>query len=338
MVRVIAAIAGVLLVAVVWLSVLRTIFVPRRVSSRLASACLHTIVAIGSAIADRLPRRLGASLMEFCAPLAIMTMATGWFAGLTVGFALLADGFGGTGLGIGPFVDLIALRDRGAVNVLALVVWLSTVLLAAALTTHMVRFTAAYSRRERMVISFAAQARTPLDADQLLAGQLRTGSRDSLDTLFRHWLSWVADVKVTHTGYPALVYYSSACELAWFQAAVIMMDTAALVEAVAPSWAPPHAKALLDSGSACLRTAAERVGIRLPDALNTVSLHGREERAFTDTVRLAVRAGLPAETDCPRAWHTFQQLRRKYAPYAILLGARLQYDPASTNADDGYME
>jgi hypothetical protein len=334
----VAAIAGVALVALVWLSVLRTVFIPQRISSRAAKVSLGVVVAVGRTLANRLPNRRASVVMEFCAPGAMFVMATSWLVAMTVGFAALATGFAGVGFGIDPFVTFLTLRDTGPVNLLALMTWLSIALLLAAFTTHLFRFTSAYSRRERMVLGLATRATSPVDADQLLAGHLRTGSRDSLDTLFRDWVNWLADVKVTHTGYPALVYYLSSCNLAWFQAAVIMMDTAAVVEAVAPSWAPPHAKALLDSGSSWLRTAAEQVGVRLPDVMNTVSLHGREERAFTETVRLAVDAGLPAEIGCARAWITFQQLRRRYAPYAILLGTQLKHDPTAAEADDRNME
>lgn len=338
MIRVLAAIAGVLLVILVSGSALRTVFVPRHTSSRAARASLRVVVSAGSLLADHLPRRSGVAVMAFCAPVAVLLTATCWFAGLATGFALLAAAVTGQGVGIAQFTRFIALRDNGAVDALTLVAWLWALMVLATFQTHLGRFTAAYSRRERLVIGLAAQARTPLDAERMLASHLSTGSRDSLDALFRTWVDWAADVKVTHTGYPALFYYTSSCRLAWFQAALIMMDAAAVVEAVAPTWAPPHAKALLDGGSDCLRTAAECVGVRLPDAVNTVSLHGREERSFVDTIRLAVSAGLPAEAGCTRSWHSFQQLRTRYAPYAVLLGARLRYDPTSAEDDDGNME
>lgn len=336
--RAVAAVAGLAVLVLVWLSVLRTVFIPQRVSSRAAKVSLRVIVAAGRALAARLPGRGVEAVLEFCAPGAIFVMATSWLVAMAVAFAALAYGFAGVGFAIDPFVAFLTLRDTGAVNVLALVAWLSISLLMVALATHLFRFTSAYSRRELMVLGLAAQARTPVDADRLLAEHLRTGSRDGLDRLFRDWLNWIADVQVTHTGYPALVYYLSSSNLAWFQAAVIILDTAAVVESVAPSWAPPHANALLESGSEWLRDAAWRVGVRLPDGMNTVSLQGREERAFVETVRLAVDAGLPAEIPCPQAWLAFQELRRAYAPYAILIGTRLKHDPTTAEADDGNME
>jgi len=99
------------------------------------------------------------------------------------------------------------------------------------------------------------------------------------------------------------------------------MDAAALVQATAPRWAPMHAKVLLDVGSVCLQDLAARIGIVLP--VMTVSLHGREEQAFSDTLKFAIDSGLPAERDIDHASSTFQKIRVRYAPFAVLIGSQL---------------
>lgn len=326
MTRVICAVLGIALLLVVWLSVMRTVFIPRRDSSRTARWCLWVIGTISGRIARHVPARASDSVMEFCAPIAVFVTAAMWLLMLIAASFLLAHGFGGadrfTAL---PLVDMSA-PMTGA----ALAERLTSLLVFASFIVHLVRLTDAYSRRERLVGGLAARASTPPDADQILAEQLRGGSRDNLDALFETWLEWTADVHATHTGYPALVYYRSAGRLAWCQAAVIVLDTAALVQAIAPKWAPPHARALLDAGAVCLRELAEKVGVHLAAELNTVSLHGREERPFRDTVRMAVRAGLPEECCQQRAWLVFQQERTRYAPYAAQLIGRLLYDHSAT--------
>jgi hypothetical protein len=186
---------------------------------------------------------------------------------------------------------------------------------------YVIQLSHAYQRRERMIIRAATRVRVVTDADKLLADHLRAGSRDSLDTYFAQWADWLADIYESHAGNPALVFHRSAGRLCWAKAALIVMDAAALVEAVAPRWAPLHTKVLLDIGSSCLQHLARRLDIVLPTL--TVSLHGREEREFAETMRLATDSGLPAERDLNHSRAEFQEIRLRYAPYAVLISARL---------------
>lgn len=321
MLAVLCVVAGAVLVVSVWLSEMRTIIVPHESSSRIARASVAMTVGGTTRIARRLPVGAALWVLDLAAPLALFTIVGYWLAALVVGFGLVLFGLGDSGQAIGFVLDW-----HGTTTVVLVLGAISVALVLVTFGAHLVRLTDAYSRRERLVNSLAARASTPLDADQLLADHLRGGSRDNLDLLFRSWLDWVADVHATHVGYPVLVHYRSARRLAWVEAAVIVMDAAALVTTLAPRWAPPHARVLLDGGSACIRDLAERAGVRLPAGTNTVSLHGREERAFGDTVLMAVRAGLPEERNRSQAWDIFQAERTRYAPYAAQLGARLQYD------------
>lgn len=317
MMAVLSGIVGAVLVVAVWLSVLRAVVIPRQASSRVARWAVAACAGAGRWLAVRLPDRAGESVLEFVAPVAMVATVLWWLVVQLAGFALLAFGIQGAA---SPFTW----HGRLAVVIVLGAISLSLVLVTFA--AHLVRLTDAYSRRERLVNGLAARASTPLDADQLLADHLRGGSRDNLDSVFRSWLDWIADVQATHVGYPVLVHYRSVRRLAWFQAAVIVMDAAALVTALAPTWTPPHARVLLDAGSSCLRDLAGQLGVLLPVELNMVSLHGREDRAFGETLLMAVRAGLPEERDRGAAWRMFQAERTKYAPYAAHLGARLLYD------------
>lgn len=321
MLAVLCVVAGALLVVSVWLSVMRTIIVPHASSSRIARASVAVTVGSATRITRWLPPKAALWMLDLAAPLALFTIVIYWLVAIMAGFGLVLFGLGDRGQTVG-----FAFAWHGPTTAVLVLGAISVSLVLVAFGAHLVRLTEAYSRRERLVNSLAARASTPLDADQLLADHLRGGSRDNLDLLFRSWLDWVADVHATHVGYPVLVYYRSACRLAWVEAAVIVMDAAALVTTLAPKWAPPHARVLLDGGSACIRDLAERAGVRLPVGTNTVSLHGREERAFGDTVLMAVRAGLPEERNRSQAWDIFQAERTRYAPYAAQLGARLQYD------------
>jgi hypothetical protein len=319
--NVIAATCGVVLLALVWLSVLRTTLIPRRSSSRMARWTVRACAAVAITVATRLPSRAREWVMQFCAPVSLFVMAAGWLLGLLVAFGLLAVSIGGVGLDSGALLRFFALDTSGAAGSLALAAAMSIFLVLVAFVAYLVHFMDAYRRRERMIIRSAKQVHRVTDADHLLADFLRNGSKDSLDTCFAKWADWLADIHDSHASYPGLVYQRSSGTQCWAKTALIVMDAAALVEAVAPNWAPLHTKVLLDVGSACLQDVAKHVGVVLP--VLTVSLHGREERAFGDTMRLATDSGLPAERDLIWARTAFQEIRVRYAPYAVLIGSRL---------------
>jgi hypothetical protein len=270
-------------------------------------------------LARRLPAGPRAWLKDLCVPVSLFVMAAGWLAGHVLGFVLVMLAFDEARLE--PAFPFVELEMSGAVVTMAVVAGASAVIVAAAFAAHLVRFIDAYGRREGMITRSAVQLQRVTDADILVANYLSAGSRDSLDTYFARWAGWLADIQSSHVSYPGLVYHPSVGPVSWPKAAMIVLDVAAVVEAVAPCWAPVHTKALLDVGSDCLQRMAKQVGIVLP--CTTVSLHGREERDFVDTVQLAGDAGLPIERDVDRAWAAFQKIRVRYAPHAVQIGAKL---------------
>ena len=311
------AVLGVALVLVVWMSVLRTTLVPRRSSSRMARWTLRACTATSAALARRLPRRMSTWVMDVCGSVSLFAIAIGWLVGLAVGFGMLVIAFRDTAPGPSLSVEM----NNAAVTVVVAAA-ASAVLVAATFAAYLNRFMDAYDRREAMISQSTAQVRYVTDADTLVANYLRSGSRESLDHYFAQWAGWLADVHLSHVSFPGLVYHRSPSKITWPHAAMTVMDAAALVEAVAPHWAPLHARVLVDVGSSCLQNLAHQIGIVLPPV--TVSLQGREERGFGDTMQLAVDSGLPAERSLEQSWLAFQKIRVRYAPYAVQIDSRLQ--------------
>ncbi|MCK2220650.1 hypothetical protein MF672_043635 [Actinomadura sp. ATCC 31491] len=303
------ALAGAALVAAAWLSVVLTVFTPRGRPTRLMRLTVRVFAGPLLAAGGRVRPAVREPLLDLCGPLAVLSVAGIWLGTSSVGFALLK----GT-----------PLREAE---------WTSRLLLAAAIATYLVRFAAAYGRRERLVARLAGSVCNPRDAETLLAVYLKTGSRDHLDTLFTEWTGWMTEVEHSHLAHPALTFRRPAGDLDWLKAAVIVMDVAALTEALAPSWAPAHTRALLATGTRCMRRLAAGLCITLPPI--PVSLQGREERNFSDTLLMAGEAGLPAERDPLEAWCVFQDLRTRYAPLAYAMEARLRYDRAEERDEAG---
>jgi hypothetical protein len=198
---------------------------------------------------------------------------------------------------------------------------------------HLNAYIAAYTRRERVVVHLAMELPRLADADCLMLSCLKSTSPDRLDAKFAEWGAWLADIQYTHLSHPALLYARPAGRYSWPRAAITVMDIAALVEAVAPNWTPQQTRMLLKTGSTCLGRLAAQVGIVLPPA--PVSLQGREERMFNDSVRYAIGAGLSEERDRQETWLAFQKIRAGYAPYASALTFHLMYDIDRSPDRDG---
>lgn len=315
--------AGIALLVVTWLSVLRTVFVPRRRSSRLMRLAVRAFGGGGAALARRLPAAVRERVLDLCAPLALMLVGGCWVVGTFLGAALLSPALAGIAPTPREVARFMVLRDDSGAGLLAVAGWFAVlqVLLVFGLLLH--RITTAYGRRERRVAELSMHTTKPSEAEFLLAEHLRFGSRDHLDELFRQWTTWLADIKATHIGYPALICFRPATELCWLDAAVLVLDAAALTHAVAPAWAPYSARSVLDAGSTCLPALARQLGLDLPRP--AVSLEGREERGFEHSVRVAVLAGLPEQRGYGEAWVHFQDWRTRYAPQAAAMRVRLLY-------------
>lgn len=312
---------GAALVVVVWLSVLRTVLIPGETSSRLARWSARAMAAACLTVARGLPRPAARKVLDFCAPLSLFVVAGLWLAGQLVGFALIGAALAP---GSGPLLLSRALHRGPVGTATGLVALVSVALVLVAFAVYLVQFTHAYAQREREVTRMAVEVPTLADADRKLGICLESTPREKVDDRFAQWAEWLADVRGAHLSYPALLYARSAGTLPWPSAVIIAMDVAAVVQAVAPGWAPGRARLLIEHGSACVQRIAAQVGIAPP--VTTVSLQGREEFIFNDTVRLAVHAGLFEERDRSETWDDFQRIRGRYAPYAMAVNHWLMYE------------
>lgn len=330
MVDMIAAVLGGTLLAVSWLSVLRAVFTQGQVPPRAARWTIRLTAAVLAPVASHLAPARRERLLALCAPLALFLMFATWFTGSTAGFVLLAEAAGAIRPAAEDLGGLLAFELDGPANLFAVGAAASGALLVGVFAVHLLRIVAAYSRREALVARLSSHAAVPSDAERVIATFVRSDSREALDTWYGEWAAWLADLRCTHVGHPALVHFRSAGPLSWLEAAVIALDAAALVEATAPDWAPPNTQVLLASGARCLQRIATGMGLDVPRSV--VSLHGREQCGFADTIGMTRFAGLPVARTQRVAWEVFQKERTRYAPYAAAVAARLQYglDAGST--------
>ncbi|HEY3610309.1 MAG TPA: hypothetical protein VGL06_22610 [Pseudonocardiaceae bacterium] len=318
--------AGILSLVAVWSSVLRAL-VPRLTPPVTARWSVRGVFLAVTPFARRLASRPRERVMTMVAPLGLLAMLVWWLFCHWLGFVLVAVGLTGMHTDLASLGRFFALENTGGRQAVGLVCWLFTIVLIGMFVVYLTVVMNAYHRRELQAVRLSAQAQRQPDAERILAAYGRSSSRSRLDTLFADWTGWLADIRTSHLNHPALVYLRPSSELCWMQAAVIMLDAAALLEAIAPSWAMPYTQTLLDTGIRCFEQLSADLGIE--HTTSAVSLQGREQYSFDDTTKITASAGLPVERSAEDTWRVFQALRTRYAPNETAIALLLLHNVVS---------
>ena len=331
MIRTALVAAGIVVLVAVWSSVLRSL-VPRQTPPRAARWTARLIAKLAIAMARRLSSGPRERVMTMAAPVSLLVLLTWWLFCHFLGFILLVAGLTGMITDSRSLARFFTLNTTGETQLIGLLCWLGTFVLISLYVVYLILVMNAYHRRELLAVRLSAEAERPPDAERILAAYVRSRSRSRLDALFADWTGWLADIRCSHINYPSLVFFRPASRLCWLQGAVIMLDAAALLEAIAPSWAMPYTEALLDTGIRCFEKLSADLGIQRPNI--SVSLQGREQYGFDDTTKITASAGLPVERGPDDAWRVFQALRTRYAPYSTAIALLLLHNMVDTSSDD----
>jgi hypothetical protein len=254
--RILAAIAAVLLIAGVLWDTFETVVLPRRVSRRFRLARMYFLGTwrAWSSVAGRVPagERREVALAVY-GPLALLALLGLWVLLLIVAYGLLLWGLGspltangstpgGLGtdlyfsgttfltLGLGDVVPrggparAVAVLEVGTgFGMLALVVGYLPVLYQA------------FSRREMRISLLDGRAGSPPTAGALLLRHPPGRRTRRLTGILSEWEAWSADLLETHLSYPVLAGYRSQHEdQSWVAAMTMILDACALVLASEP--------------------------------------------------------------------------------------------------------
>jgi voltage-gated potassium channel Kch len=317
-------IAGVALLGVVLWDIFQSIVVPRptpgriRISRYVVPPAWRAWRALGrrKRTADARDSFLGlfapgAMILLFAMWLAFMVLADGLVlfalrAEIRPAFANLFDAiyFAGTSVLTLGFGEIVA---EGAASRLVVLVAAATGLGVVALViTFIFSLFASYQRREVLVVTLSARAKSPPSAVTLLETHARLEMIDDLPELFRDWERWVAEVLDSHVAYPLLGYFRSSHDnISWISALGAVLDSAALVVTTIKGVPRGQAEIVL------------RVGAHLvEDISNYIRQSGDGSSVAHDDfaavhARLA-NAGYKLEP-LERSWRAFERVRRTYA-------------------------
>jgi Ion channel len=248
--KILAAIAGIILIITMLEDSFETIVLPRRVSRRfrLSRFFYASTWMLWSLIARKIrPGNRREFYLSIYGPASLIVLLVFWAALLIIGFALLQWGlssplnvpenvvtFGtylylsGTTfftLGLGDVVPILGL-DRFLTVAEAGMGFLFLALIIG----YVPVIYQSFSRREINISLLDARAGTPSSATELLRRSYRDRKMDELIQFMREWERWCAELLESHLSYPVLTYYRSQHERqSWLAAITTILDTCALL-------------------------------------------------------------------------------------------------------------
>jgi hypothetical protein len=235
----ISGVAGGLLLAVLFVNVLRTLVVPRGLYSGLVFRLWWLLRRMLRLAAPRGGYEAIDRAQTWLAPLILIGMLATWLGGALVGYGLLHALSGLHWSNSTRLAVLIALQ----------IAYLPTLY-------------AAYNRRELEVTLLRSRAGEPAWGPEILARQWLVDTETALPELYRAWERLASDIGESHSTYPVLIAFRSPRPYRdWLVGLVAVMDAAAMQLAPAPHSAPPEARLVLRAGFTSLRDIAR--GLRL---------------------------------------------------------------------------
>ena len=319
--RWLGAVIGLVIVAWTAQGVVRTLIVPRGLSSRVSALVSkhlrNTILFISNRFTSYEAKD---AVMALQAPLSLMVLLFTWIVLFLFGYALimwpLVDGSFGRALlesGSSMFTLGFAATPGVGATIVHFASAATGLVVVALQIAYLPALYGAFNRRETLVTLLQSRAGAPAWGPEILARHQLVELVPNLAQLYAEWERWAADVAESHTNYPALIFFRSPHALrSWVLALLAVMDSAALYLALCPSAAPTEARLCLRMGFTCLRDIADLLGINydrdpFPDDPIQLSF----DEYLTGVDRLA-ELDFPMERSAEEAWPHFKGWRVNY--------------------------
>ena len=342
--KIVATLAGLILIAIILRDGFETIILPRRVTRRLRLTSLFYTISwipwrkIGKRWRNRQSQD---NFFSFYGPLSTLGLLVIWAVSLVTGYALLEWGLSlpvvtvqpenteGLGtylymsgvtfftLGFGDITPhsglgrLITVAEAGTgFGFLGLVIG------------YVPTIYSAFSQREVNVSMLDARAGSPPSAVEMLRRHAIYGGTDKLTNYIEAWESWAAQLLESHLSYPVLCYFRSQHEnQSWVAALTSVLDTCALIitgiEGV-PNWTAYQTFAIARHTAVDLTQIFKRKPLDCPyDRLPATDIS--RMRAILTNAGIPLRAG-------PDADQKLRELRDLYEPYLVALSQYLVMD------------
>lgn len=337
-IRIVAILAGAILVAWTLYSAIKTVVLPRAAVSGitrwvfLALRRVFLLLARPSHPYERRDR-----VLAMYSPLALVLTLVAWLTLVLVGYTLIFWGqeYAGWAAAFelaGSSVFTLGSIHPPQVGSTAVVFTAAAVglFLLALLITYLPSIYGAFSRRELGVTSLAVRAGEPPSGLEMVSRYWRLERIDALNAVWTEWERWFADVEETHTSLPSLAFFRSPQpDHSWITATGAVLDGAALMASTVDVPHDVQADICLRAGYLCLRRICDFFGIPYdanPQPSDPISITRAE---YDDAVAEMEAIGVPLKADRDQAWRDFAGWRVNYdaqllamanitsAPYAM---------------------
>jgi hypothetical protein len=341
--RVLAVLAGTILVLAAMSSAIRTVILPRAAVSIITRAVFVGIGAFFRVIAPRsAPYERRDRILSLYAPLSLVATLAAWLVLTFAGFGLI---FWGLEADVG-ITDALELSGSSLFTLGFLrpeTFWILMVsyveaaiglFLLALLITYLPSMYGAFSRRELAVTALSVRAGEPPSGREMIWRYWVLERMHHLNAVWVEWERWFVDVEETHTSLPALVYFRSPqADHHWTTAAGAVLDGAALSVSTVDIERDVEAEFCIRAGYLCLRRIADFFRLPYdpdptPDAPISV---GREE--WEVAVDFLASKGVPIKTDRDQAWRDFSGWRVNYDAVLVALANVTSAPPAEWSSD-----
>lgn len=318
-------------------SVIKTLLIPRNLSSAIGTAVSRSVRAVYRLVTrkiDDVYRR--ERIMASTAPTYLFVLLVCWIVCLYFAYALLLLPFtddsvdralrlSGSSLFTLGFATPAGAEPYGIVFAAAI----SGLGVIALMIGYMPTLYAAYNRRETLVIMLEALSGKPPWGPELLARQQLIRNTSYLPRLYERWTEWAADISESHTTYRTLIYFRSRYpEQAWPLALLAVLDAAALHLSLNPESAPAEIRPLLRVGYITMRAIAGSLGIEVSDDPHPDDPLVLTQADFDEAIQHLAEAGWTFERAPEEAWMHFRGWRVNYETAAHGIAAHLDLPPA----------
>ena len=340
-VRVLAAVAGSLLVLSAVASVIGTVIVPRRSGSRLTRLVTRAVdnafQLVTRPVSDYKRRdRIEAAQ----APVILSASSSCGSASLR---RLCAAGLArGTGYHRGVPHRRPALWTFGSSQTHGFfeTAVLDTAAMAALITVtlqiaYLPQLYGAFNRRETEIALLNSWQGSPSWGPELLARThyalgSGTSALDTLPELYNQWERWAVDVAESHVTYSPLVWFRSPTyEASWVTSLLAVLDSAALYLSLSPQAAPNvPARLCLRSGLLCFGQVARSMGLEVPAEPDPDAGIDLPYDDYLNAIARLREMNFPIERDPAHSWPDFVGWRVNYEQAAYAIAEAIDAVPA----------
>lgn len=328
---------GLAVVLGTWSSVLRTLVVPRGLTSRLTAAVSRVVrVAFEVVVARLRTYERKDRVLVAQGPMTLIALLVAWLALFLAGFWLMFLAVADV-----PAVDALrmsgaslftlgnAVTPTAATSLLGFAAAATGLVVVALQIAYLPTLYGAFNRRETLVTTLQSRAGAPAWGPELLARHHIVETLDTLPAFYDEWERWCAELAESHTNYPVLLTFRSPHPMrSWIVGLLAVLDSAALRLALNPSARVSEARLCLRMGFTSLRDVCGAVGIAYdPDPSPDDPIELTYEEFLQGVARLEA-VGYEIERSPEEAWPHFKGWRVNYESQCYAIAAAVEAVPA----------